>query len=132
MTLRLRAGSATQAAGARCEDLALAHLRRAGLTLVERNFHCRYGEIDLVMRDGDVVVFVEVRYRRGARVRGGHGGGIDSVGTAKRAKLLRAAAVWLARNPRCAQAPCRFDVVGLAGSEAEPVVDWRPNAFEAT
>lgn len=130
MILKLRAGSATQAAGARGEDLALAYLQRAGLTLTERNFCCRHGEIDLVMRDGDVVVFVEVRYRRGARARGGYGDGIDSVGAAKRAKLVHAAGIWLARNPRFAQQACRFDVVALAGEEAEPAIDWRRNAFE--
>lgn len=129
--LKLRAGSATQAAGARYEDLALAHLQAAGLTLIERNFSCRYGEIDLVMREGEVVVFVEVRYRREARTRGGYGGGVESVDAAKRAKLVHAAEVYLARTPRLADRTCRFDVLAIAGDAGTPSVDWRRNAFDA-
>ncbi|NCT66751.1 MAG: YraN family protein [Rhodanobacteraceae bacterium] len=113
-------------AGNRFEDLALAHLERAGLALLARNFNCRYGELDLVMRDGDTVVFVEVRYRRG----GGFGDGIDSVGAAKRAKLARAAAVFLSTQPRLAARPCRFDVLAIAGTSEAPALDWRRNAFE--
>lgn len=113
--------------GARYEDLACERLEAAGLVLVERNFSCRHGELDLVMRDGDVLVFVEVRYRRG----GGFGDGIDSVGTAKRAKLVRAASAWLALHPRLANRTCRFDVVAIAGDEGTASLDWRTNAFDA-
>ncbi|MBO9665078.1 YraN family protein [Dokdonella sp.] len=129
--MKLRAGSATQTAGAHYEDLALAHLQRAGLALIERNFSCRWGEIDLVMREGEVVVFVEVRYRRGAGARGGYGSGIDSVGATKRAKLVRAAEVYLAQRPRLADRACRFDVLAIAGGDDAPEIDWRRNAFEA-
>ena len=107
--------------------VALDHLTRAGLTLVARNYSCRYGEIDLVMRDRDIIVFVEVRYRRGA----GFGGGIDSVDAAKRAKLVRAAEVFLIDHPRLAGAACRFDVLAIGGAEGAPSMDWRRNAFEA-
>lgn len=127
----LRAGSASQAAGARHEDAALAYLQRAGLVLVERNFGCRHGEIDLVMRERDCLVFVEVRYRRGAQVRGGYGGGIESVGAAKRAKLVRAAGMFLAAHPRLANLACRFDVLAIAGEPDAPQFDWRPAAFDA-
>ena len=120
-----------RAAGARYEDITLAHLLRAGLVLIARNFCCRYGEIDLVMRDVDTIVFVEVRYRRGVRSTLNFGDGVDSVSAAKRAKLVRAASVFLATQPRLASRSCRFDVVGVAGDEAAPVLDWRPNAFDA-
>lgn len=113
--------------GARYEDIALAHLERAGLALVARNYRCRYGEIDLVMRDRDVIVFVEVRYRRS----GGFGGGIDSVDAAKRAKLVRAARAFLADHPRLADAACRFDVIAIGDDARAPSLDWRRNAFEA-
>jgi putative endonuclease len=114
--------------GALFEDLALAHVQAAGLVLVERNFLCRHGEIDLVMREGEVVVFVEVRYRRG----GGFGDGIDSVGAGKRARLVRAASAWLAAHPRMASHPCRFDVLAIGGDAGAPAVDWRRNAFDAS
>lgn len=115
----------TRETGARYEDVALAHLERAGLTLLARNFACRHGEIDLVMQDGDVVVFVEVRYRR----RRGFGDGIDSITAAKRAKLARAAAVYLSAHPRLAERACRFDAIAIGGDDAAP--DWRQNAFDA-
>ena len=119
--------SSASAAGARYEDIALAHLERSGLILIARNYRCRYGEIDLVMRERDTVVFVEVRYRRGGRF----GDGIDSVDAGKRAKLVRAASAFLAEHPRLAQAACRFDVLAI-GDHARLPPDWRRNAFEVS
>ena len=121
----------TRSAGASYEDVALAHLEKAGLALLERNFNCRYGEIDLVMNEQNVVVFVEVRYRRGAGLRGGYGDGVDSVSAGKRAKLVRAAEFFLASHARFAQRPCRFDVLAIADGDSAPVIDWRRNAFDA-
>src|SRR6185312_9212809 len=114
-----RAATNRRAHGARYEAVALAHLERAGLAIVARNFTCRYGEIDLVMRERDVVVFVEVRYRSASRF----GDGVDSVGAAKRAKLVRAASAFLAEHPRLAGAACRFDVLAIGAGEAS--IDWR-------
>jgi putative endonuclease len=125
--LLTRAATNRRADGARYEDIALAHLERAGLALIARNYQCRYGEIDLVMRDRDVVVFVEVRYRSASAF----GDGVDSVGAAKRAKLVRAAGAFLADHPRLAAAACRFDVLAIGGGADTPSIDWRRNAFEA-
>ena len=125
--LLTRTATNRRADGARYEDIALAHLERAGLRLIARNYNCRYGELDLVVRDGDVVVFVEVRYRSASAF----GDGVDSVGAAKRAKLVRAAGAFLADHPRLAGAACRFDVLAVAGSADAPSIDWRQNAFEA-
>ena len=125
-----RRGTATTPArgiGARWEDAALQFLQAAGLRLVERNFTCRFGEIDLVMRDADSLVFVEVRFRDSAR----HGSGTLSVGPAKQAKLVRAAAIWLQAHPAWAGTPCRFDVVGCSGSPQAPVFEWTRSAFDA-
>jgi len=117
--------------GDRYEDIALAHLERAGLALLARNFSCRYGELDLVMRERETIVFVEVRYRRGAAAGGGFGDGIDSISAAKRAKLVRAAGIYLSTHPRLADRACRFDVLAIGGDAAAPSLDWRRNAFEA-
>jgi putative endonuclease len=117
----------TRATGAAWENAALAHLSGAGLALLERNFSCRFGELDLVMRDRDCIVFVEVRYR-GSPARGGGGA---SVGAGKRAKLVRAAQVYLLARPRLAAAPCRFDVIGCGGTLQQPQLDWIRSAFEA-
>lgn len=117
----------TRSAGARYEAIALDHLQDAGLELIARNYHCRYGEIDLVMRERDIVVFVEVRFRR----RGRFGDGIDSVNAGKRARLVRAASAFLAEHPRLADATCRFDVLAIGDDSHAPSPDWRRNAFEA-
>jgi putative endonuclease len=121
----------TRDVGILWENAALAHLQRAGLQPLTRNFQCRYGEIDLIMldrswRDGDCTVFVEVRFR-GARARGG---GMASVGQAKRRKLLRTAAIYLQANPRLAGQPCRFDVIACQGTPAQAQFEWARAAFE--
>lgn len=115
-----------RATGARFEDLALAHLEAAGLRLVARNFHTRFGELDLVLRDGPTLVFAEVRYRRDARF----GGSAASVGPGKRMRLTRAAQGFLQAHPRFASLPCRFDVVAFDGAADAPTCDWQRAAFE--
>jgi len=102
------------------------HLRAAGLRLIARNVTSRYGEIDLVMRDRDCTVFVEVRYRQ-LRL---HGDGVASVGAAKRKKLVRTAALFLQSRPALSNTPCRFDVVGCRGTPQQPEFDWVRGAFE--
>jgi putative endonuclease len=103
------------------------HLEGAGLRLIVANRHYRVGELDLVMRDGDMVVFVEVRYRRSA----GFGGSAPSVDAVKQRKLVMAAQCFLAENPILARCACRFDVVAMSGSAETPQLDWIRNAFDA-
>jgi putative endonuclease len=122
-----RATASTRDTGSRWEDAVLAYLERAGLALIARNFTCRYGEIDLIMRDRDQIAFIEVRYR-GDDVRGG---GTVSVGAGKQAKLARSAAIYLQRNPALAAMTCRFDVVGCSGTRATPAFEWTRGAFDA-
>ena len=110
-------------AGASGELLAARLLERAGLAIVERNFRTRYGEIDLVARDGDYLVFVEVRVRRTP----GFGGAAHSITAAKQEKLRRAAAIYLARLHE--EPACRFDAV-LIESFDPPAVEWLRGAFE--
>jgi putative endonuclease len=113
--------------GAQWESAALAHLQRSGLKLLDRNFNCRYGELDLVARDREVIVFVEVRYRGTAA----RGDGMASVGSSKRAKLVRTAQVYLQAHPQLSAAPCRFDVVACSGTPQAPQIEWTRAAFEA-
>ena len=117
----------TRDTGARWEDAVLKYLHRQGLKLVARNFSCRYGEIDLILRDREHLVFVEVRFR----VADAHGDGTFSVGAAKRAKLTRAASIYLQQQPALSALPCRFDVVGCSGTLATPSFDWTKAAFDA-
>ena len=81
------------AQGTAAEDLALRYLEAQGMTLVTRNFRCRTGELDLIMRDGEQLVFVEVRSRRYIR----YGTPAESVTRTKQQRLLRAAAFYLQR-----------------------------------
>lgn len=125
------ASTSTRATGERYEDVALAHLQRAGLRLIARNFSCRHGELDLIMDDRKTIVFVEVRYRSVAGGRSNFGDGIDSVSATKRAKLVRAASAFLSAQPQLANHTCRFDVIAIAGEMSAPKLDWRQNAFDA-
>ncbi|HYD81617.1 MAG TPA: YraN family protein [Paucimonas sp.] len=116
-----RPRTAQQASGEAGEERALAYLQEQGLLPVERNFRCKAGEIDLIMREGDTLVFVEVRKRADAR----HGGAAASITPAKQMKLLRAAQFYLLRF-RMPPA-CRFDVVAIDGDD----LDWIRNAITA-
>lgn len=109
--------------GATVEAAAQAYLREAGLQPVARNARYRGGELDLVMRDGGTLVFVEVRYRAGA----GFGGGAVSVDLRKRRKLALAAQLFLAAHPALAALACRFDVIEAAGDP--PQLHWWRDAF---
>jgi len=98
-----------------------------GMTLVSRNFQCKLGEIDLIMRDKDVLVFVEVRYRRSSRF----GSAVATVDRRKQIKLLRAAQFYLQRSGLRDRLPCRFDVLGISPSpiSGELMYDWIRDAF---
>lgn len=109
--------------GSRAEDAAAAYLQAQGLKLLDRNYRCRFGEIDLVMREGATIVFVEVKARRSSA----YGGAAASITATKREKLLAAARHYLAgRSPLPA---CRFDAVLMEGEP--PRIEWLRNAFEA-
>ncbi len=103
--------------GAAAEDQACRTLRERGYLIVARNWRTRRGEVDIIARDGDVLVFVEVKARSGS----GFGGAEAAVGPAKRRRLAAAAAAFLAAN-RCELAS-RFDVVALEGNRVRIVRD---------
>jgi putative endonuclease len=108
--------------GAQAEELAAEFLQKRGLKVLERNHRCRGGEVDLVCRDGDTVVFVEVRLRSDAE----HGGAGASITAGKRRRLIQAARHWLAGKPEC---PCRFDAV-LLDRPAPEAIEWVKGAFD--
>ncbi len=110
--------------GQRAELKAERHLKSKGLKLVARNWHCRQGELDLIMHDDEFLVFVEVRMRKASVF----GGGLDSVDQFKQAKLGQAAALFLSGHPAWQQHPCRFDVVAI--DRASGQIEWLQHAFE--
>ena len=116
-----------RAIGNAFEQRACAELERAGLQLLARGYNTRFGEIDLVMREGDTIVFVEVRYRKHAT----HGDAAESITAGKRAKLIKAAELWLAANPKNSNTSCRFDVVTYDGTAENARSSWLRAAFEA-
>ena len=109
------------ARGDAAENLAAAFLQRAGLILVERNYRCRFGEIDLIAREGTTLVFVEVRMRSSERF----GGAAASITAGKREKLLRTARHYL--SDFTAAPACRFDAVLINGRDN--TIEWIKNAF---
>lgn len=112
------------ALGNDAENKALAFLQDRGLKLLARNWKTRFGEIDLVMAEGGIVVFVEVRKRS----RQDFGGARQSVGWQKRRRLIATARAYLAQ--RRESRPCRFDCVFIEGREEK--ISWVRNAFDET
>ena len=110
--------------GNRAEKLALNFLRKRGFTLIESNFNCRFGELDLVMQDREYLVFVEVRYRH----RTDFGGALASIDRRKQNKLRRTAEFYLLKNKKSDSA-CRFDILCVDGNISRPCYDWIENAF---
>jgi len=118
--------SPSQAAGRKAEDLACDHLRARGLTCLARNFRCRQGEIDLVMKEGDTIVFVEVRARRGTRF----GSAEESIDWRKQRKIVATARHFL-HIRRLYSCAARFDVITLSGNEDRTRIRWIRDAFTA-
>jgi putative endonuclease len=112
--------------GDQFELLACNYLCAQGLELLCRNFHCRLGEIDLIMRDNQQLVFVEVKYRRSTNF----GGAIYAVSHAKQTKLTKSATFYLQQqNLNAYNTPLRFDVVAITGNINAPHVQWIKDAF---
>ncbi len=108
--------------GVAAEALAAKYLQQQGLTLVTRNYHCKAGEIDLIMRDGHTLVFVEVRLRSNSRF----GDAASSITLDKQRKLTKAAQHYLQQHGDTA---CRFDAI-LMDSAQESHIEWIRNAFD--
>ena len=110
----------SQNTGYKAEENALSFLTRQGLTTIERNFRSRFGEIDLIMRDGEVLVFVEVRKRKNRFF----GGALASISTVKQRRLVNTARFYLSRMTFLPS--CRFDVIAFDGNECQ----WLKNVIE--
>lgn len=107
--------------GSEYEKKAAEFLERQGLTVLFRNFRCRRGEIDLILRDGPAIVFAEVKYRSGS----GSGSALEAVDERKQRRISAAARYYLATRTGNMEIPCRFDVVAFDGER----IRWVRNAF---
>ena len=110
------------------ERIAERYLTRQGLKLLSRNYHCRYGEIDLIMQHAEALVFVEVKLRKTTLGKVRFGGGLASITPSKQAKIIATAQHYLSSLKQ--PPPCRFDAVVLNGLNLNDV-EWLPNAFGA-
>ncbi len=110
-------------AGLAAEKLAADYLVQHGMKMLEQNYHCRFGEIDLIMLDHKTKVFVEVRLRTNPAF----GGAATSITLAKQQKIIATAQHYLQQHADC---PCRFDVIVMSQADAKHIV-WIRNAFDA-
>ena len=118
----------SQQSGAQWEKTAESFLCDHGLSLLQRNFSSRFGEIDLIMEDEATVVFIEVKYRNNSR----HGSGADAVTPHKQGRISRTAAWYLTKNPGRAEQVCRFDVISIDPQKRDQGIHWIKSAFYST
>ncbi len=108
------------------EKLALEYLQKQGLRLLAKNYRCRYGEIDLILKHKKTLVFVEVR-KRGA---GSYVSPLESVDYRKQQKIIRTAYAYLNEHRLYEKVPCRFDIVGVTLQQEEYHLSWYQNAYD--
>jgi len=114
-----------KSSGDAAERIAKHYLSKQGLKPIDQNVHYRFGEIDLIAMDGPQLVFVEVRYRKSIS----HGGSLASVDARKQKKIIKAAQLYLQQTYGNQPPSCRFDVIGISGSEETLNIQWIKNAF---
>lgn len=119
--------ASTQQRGAWAESKALKFLQQRGLNLVEKNFNCRRGEIDLIMNDNEALVFIEVRFR----AKSAHVSALESVDQRKQQRISLSAEYYLQRHPEQAWRHCRFDVLGISEEAHEQEIEWIQDAFQS-
>jgi len=116
-----------QVVGKEGEQIAESYLKKKGFRMVERNYRCRAGEVDLIALDRRVIVFVEVKTRHD----GSYGGPLESVHPRKQKRMIKAALFFLSEH-KLHHRDARFDVVGISFAGRDPVVEHIENAFEAS
>ncbi len=112
--------------GKQAETLACRYLQQQGLHLIQRNFSCRFGEIDLIMRDQDTLVFIEVRMRSHAHFMHPR----DTIDAFKQKKIIKTAIYYLQQQKLTSRMICRFDVIAIEKEDNQ--LQWIKRAFEVT
>jgi len=107
------------------ENVAEKFLKKNHLKMVKRNFNCKMGEIDLIMQDNGILMFVEVKYRKNDD----WVSALESVTKSKQAKVIKAAQLFLLQNKKYKDLICRFDVVAIQGEKHNAQINWIKNAF---
>ena len=109
------------------EDIAAGFLTKRGIKLLDRNFHCRFGEIDLIGFDQEILIFIEVRYRKNEH----RSAVIETIDQHKCRKLVITSEYFLNRYRIYQSNQCRYDVITITGELDKPVIEWIKNAFHA-
>jgi putative endonuclease len=117
---------ATKALGARGEDLAVQYLKKKGFKVIERNYHCSAGEIDLIAREKNTLVFVEIKTRSSSD----YGLPQDAVDRFKQKKMIEVARAYLAEHHLTEDIPARFDVVAIQLTPTGPDIELIKDAFQ--
>lgn len=118
--------NATTEIGKQSEQLASEYLIKNGLTIIEKNFHCRFGEIDIIAKDSQTIIFIEVKYRSDVN----YGGAISAVSASKQEKIKKSARIYLQQQALNEyNTACRFDVIAMQGQLNSPEITWLTNAF---
>ncbi|MFV0465338.1 MAG: YraN family protein [Lachnospiraceae bacterium] len=117
-------GKNKRSCGTKYENIAAEYLIGKGYQILEKNFRCRSGEIDLIARKDSSIIFIEVKYRRNAR----HGDPKESVHYRKQLVISRVASYYLLKSGHGFTSPCRFDVIAILGDESQ--IQHIQNAFE--
>lgn len=111
--------------GALLEDVAIDYLQSVNLVILHRNFRCKIGEIDIIAKDQNCLVFIEVRYRENDR----YGSAAETVTRSKQQKISRTAQIYLQTRTWAQNLNCRFDVVAISGPSESPKIEWIKDAF---
>ena len=121
--------SSSTSTGRHYEALARDYLQQQGLTLLEQNYHSRFGEIDLIMFDQQVLCFIEVKFRKS----NAFGGAVSAIPRSKQQKIVKTAQCYISSTPAIAQKPMRFDalILQLESSVSDLNIEWIQNAFYA-
>jgi putative endonuclease len=134
-----RSTSPTHQVGQKAEEAALIFLQRQGFQLIAQNFHCRMGEIDLIMTQDQLLIFVEVRQRKSSV----YGSAAASVTVSKQRKIIKTSAFFLQLFPKFETFDCRFDVIAIDGPNYNTkenshkidlgniIINWIEGAFDA-
>ena len=109
------------------EQTALEYLLTKNLELLDKNYRSQFGEIDLIMQDKSIVLFIEVRYRSSDHFHTA----LESINKKKCVRIISTSHQYLSENRSASQLDCRFDVVVLSGSQETPTIEWIKNAFQA-
>ena len=113
--------------GKAAEDIAVRYLKKQGVKILQRNFHCRFGELDIIALDEQILSFVEVRYRKNETLLTA----IETIDERKCRKLLKTSAFYLNFEKKYQSYQCRFDILTITGNLKQPHVEWIKNAFQA-